>query len=63
MSTSLDMPEDPGPTIITDFGDAQIGACPFVGDVLPDLYRFPEISLRIPWSEKIDIWALELMVS
>jgi len=62
-STSLGILEDPGASVIIDFGDSQIGASPFVGEVLPDLYRFPEIIPGIPWGEKIDIWSLGLMVS
>ncbi|KAK0619995.1 kinase-like domain-containing protein [Immersiella caudata] len=61
-STSLELPDDPGPPIVTDFGDARIGAGPFIGEVLPDLYRAPEMILAIPWDEKIDIWALGLMI-
>jgi len=29
---------------------------------MPDLHRAPEIILGIPWNEKIDIWALGLMI-
>lgn len=61
-STPLDMPDDPGPPVIIDFGDAQFGPGPFIGEVMPDLYRAPEIILAIPWDEKIDIWALGLMI-
>jgi serine/threonine-protein kinase SRPK3 len=61
-SASLELPDDPGPPIVTDFGDARVGAGPFIGEVLPDLYRAPEIVLAIPWDDKIDIWALGLMV-
>lgn len=61
-STPLEMPDDPGVPIITDSGDAKIGSGPFLGEVMPDLYRAPEIILGIPWDAKIDIWALGLMV-
>lgn len=30
---------------------------------MPNLYRAPEILLRIAWAEKIDIWALGLLIS
>ncbi|ATY59030.1 serine threonine [Cordyceps militaris] len=61
-STGLEIPDDPGFPIISDFGDAQFGEMPFIGEVMPDLYRAPEIILKVPWDEKIDIWALGLMV-
>jgi len=63
ISTAIEMPDDLGPPVITDFGGAKIGSGPFVGEVMPDLYRAPEIILGIPWDEKIDIWALGLMVA
>ncbi|KAK1673543.1 kinase-like domain-containing protein [Colletotrichum godetiae] len=61
-STGLEIPDDPGDPVISDFGDAQYGEGDFEGEVMPDLYRAPEIILGIPWDEKIDIWALGLMV-
>lgn len=54
---------DGGNPIISDFGDAQFGEPPFRGEVMPDLYRAPEIILGIAWDEKIDIWSFGLMVS
>ncbi|KAK2015919.1 kinase-like protein [Colletotrichum eremochloae] len=61
-STGLEIPDDPGDPIICDFGDARFGDGPFDGQVMPDLYRAPEIILGIPWDKKIDIWALGLMI-
>lgn len=65
VSRDLELPDefssDPV-SVITDFGDAQFGDAPFIGEVMPDLYRAPEIILYIPWDEKIDIWAFGLMV-
>lgn len=62
-SVDIGMPDDPGDPLICDFGDAQVGEGVFEGEVMPDLYRAPEIILRIPWNEKIDIWSFGLMVS
>lgn len=61
LSTGCEVPDEPVP-VISDFGDAKFGDAPFVGEVMPDLYRAPEIVLGIPWDEKIDIWAFGLMV-
>ncbi|KAJ1324911.1 serine/threonine-protein kinase SRPK3 [Microdochium nivale] len=55
-----DIPED-GRPVICDFGEARVGAGPFTGEVMPDLYRVPEIILYIPWAEKIDIWSTGLL--
>ena len=42
--------------------DEAPGSVAFFGEVMPDLYRAPEVILYIPWKEKIDIWGLGLMV-
>ena len=62
-SRPLDIPDEPGNPILCDFGDAQFGQVEYVGEVMPDLYRAPEIVLGIPWNKKIDIWSVGLMVS
>ena len=48
--------------ILCDFGEARFGNDSYTGEVLPDLYRSPEILLRLAWDEKIDIWTLGLVV-
>ncbi|KAL1847252.1 hypothetical protein VTK73DRAFT_10387 [Phialemonium thermophilum] len=60
-SKDVDIPDD-GMPVICDFGEAKVGDGPFIGEVMPDLYRAPEIILYIPWNEKIDIWGFGLMV-
>lgn len=62
-SRELDLPDEPDSFILCDFGDAQFGQKEYVGEVMPDLYRAPEIILKIPWNEKIDIWSTGLMAS
>ncbi|KAF7187656.1 Serine/threonine-protein kinase SRPK [Pseudocercospora fuligena] len=61
-SVEVEMPDDPGQPVVCDFGDAQFGPGPFAVEVMPDLYRAPEIVLGIAWDEKIDIWGFGLMV-
>ncbi|POR37771.1 Serine/threonine protein kinase, putative [Tolypocladium paradoxum] len=56
------VPEKPGLPTLGDFGEARFGGDYFTEEVMPDLYRAPEILLKIPWDEKIDIWNLGLMV-
>jgi serine/threonine-protein kinase SRPK3 len=57
--------ELPPPTVpvLCDFGEARFGREAYGEHAMPDLYRAPEILLRIEWNEKIDIWALGLVVS
>jgi serine/threonine-protein kinase SRPK3 len=56
--------ELPTPTtpVLCDFGEARFGKDEYAEDAMPDLYRAPEILLRVAWAEKVDIWALGLMV-
>ncbi|KFY33736.1 hypothetical protein V494_07370 [Pseudogymnoascus sp. VKM F-4513 (FW-928)] len=61
-SRALDVPDDASHVVLCDFGDAQFGSKAYGGEVMPDLYRAPEIVLGIPWNEKIDIWAVGMMV-
>jgi len=49
--------------ILCDFGEARFGSKTYGEHAMPDVYRAPEILLRIEWAEKIDIWALGLVVS
>jgi serine/threonine-protein kinase SRPK3 len=59
----VDIPDNPSHAVLCDFGDARFGEETYIGEVMPDLYRAPEIVLGIPWNEKIDIWSVGLMVS
>jgi len=58
----VDIPENPSRAVLCDFGDAHFGEDTYIGEVMPDLYRAPEIVLGVPWNEKIDIWSVGLMV-
>lgn len=55
------MPITSGPPIICDFGAARIGDT-HIGDVMPGVYRAPEIILGLEWDAKIDIWSVGVMV-
>ncbi|EEP75786.1 predicted protein [Uncinocarpus reesii 1704] len=50
--------------MITDFGEARItngkDKLPWE-DVMPEVYRAPEIILEMPWDNKIDIWGIGMM--
>ncbi|RFU34991.1 hypothetical protein B7463_g1352, partial [Scytalidium lignicola] len=58
----VDIPDNPSHVVLCDFGEARFGEETYVGEVMPDFYRAPEIVLGIPWNEKIDIWSVGLMV-
>jgi serine/threonine-protein kinase SRPK3 len=59
----VEIPDNPSHFILCDFGDAQYGEETDIGEVMPDLYRAPEIVLGVEWNEKIDIWSVGLIVS
>ncbi|ROV98386.1 hypothetical protein VMCG_07192 [Cytospora schulzeri] len=48
--------------VLCDFGEARFGQVEYEEHAMPDLYRAPEILLGYPWTNKIDIWALGLMI-
>lgn len=48
---------------LIDLGEARFGRDTYAEEVMPDLYRAPEVLLGLPLDEKIDIWALGLTVS
>lgn len=59
--TSRALPITAGPLVICDFGAARIGDR-HRADVMPGVYRAPEIILGMEWNSKIDIWSIGVMV-
>lgn len=63
-SRKLGIPKVHGRPVLSDFGEARFRSQ--VGsrweDVQPLIYRAPEVLLRMPWNEKIDIWNLGVLV-
>jgi len=55
------MPVTNGPSVICDFGAARIGE-KHTGDVMPGVYRAPEIIMGMEWNSKIDMWSFGVMV-
>jgi len=53
-----------GPPIITDFGAARFGEPGEMhsGDVMPDIYRAPEVISGMKWDSKIGMWSVGLLV-
>jgi len=63
--TSHEMPVTYGALVISDFGAARLGdpGQMHSGDVMPGVYRAPEMILGLDWDSKIDIWCVGVMVS
>lgn len=60
----MSIPKKHGRPVLSDFGEARFGSesGTYCDDVQPFMYRAPEVLLRMPWNEKIDIWNLAVMV-
>lgn len=58
------MPITSDPLQISDFGAAVLGrpGQKHTGDVMPGVYRAPEIIMGMEWDSKIDIWSVGVMV-
>lgn len=62
-SRDLGIPKVHGRPILSDFGEARFSSS--LGhweDVQSLVYRAPEVLLRMPWNEKIDIWNIGVLV-
>ena len=57
------MPLSTGLPIICDLGEARVGTKMHRGDIMPGIYRAPEVILGMDWDNKVDIWATGIMVS
>lgn len=55
------MPITYGRTFICDFGSAHLGK-KGTEDIMPDMYRAPEVILGMGWDDKVDIWSIGMMV-
>ena len=51
-----------GRPVLCDFGEARFGCTAYTGLIQPYQYRAPEVILRMPLNEKVDIWSVGLMV-
>lgn len=51
-----------GEPLLSDFGSAVSGDTEHDEDVQPNVYRAPEVCLKIPWSYSIDIWNVGCLV-
>lgn len=54
---------DYGRPVLCDLGEARFGDYDPMQDIQPYQYRAPEVILDIPFSEKVDIWNVGVLVS
>ncbi|KAJ9253104.1 hypothetical protein DTO207G8_4405 [Paecilomyces variotii] len=55
---SRQMPPSAGFPVLCDLDQARIGCEKQHGDIMPGIYRAPEVILDMEWNEKVDIWAV-----
>ena len=60
---SRPMPLSTGLPVLSDLGEARIGSIKHRGDIMPGIYRAPEVILDMDWDCKVDIWSIGMMVS
>lgn len=56
------MPTATGLPVLSDLGEARIGPQSHRGDIMPGIYRAPEVILDMEWDSKVDIWSMGTMV-
>lgn len=60
---SRPMPRTNGDPVLCDLGSARMDCADYEGDIMPDVYRAPEVIFGMRWSSKVDIWSVWVMVS
>ncbi|KAI9930181.1 hypothetical protein ASPWEDRAFT_48327 [Aspergillus wentii DTO 134E9] len=55
-------PFSAGLPVLCDLGEARIGNQKHRGDVMPGIYRAPEVILGMEWDSKVDVWSIGVMV-
>jgi serine/threonine protein kinase len=60
---SRPVPRTNGQLVLSDFGSARYGQETYSGDIMPAVYRAPEVILGMEWSSAVDIWSTGVMVS
>ncbi|RAL08200.1 CMGC/CLK protein kinase, partial [Aspergillus homomorphus CBS 101889] len=58
---SRSMPACEGLPVLSDLGEARFGRQRYTGDIMPGIYRAPEIILGMEWDNEVDIWSVGAM--
>ncbi|GLA47758.1 hypothetical protein AnigIFM63604_002567 [Aspergillus niger] len=53
---SRPLPISFGTPVLCDLGEGRLGSDNQQGDIMPDIYRAPEVMLSMNWDKKVDIW-------
>ena len=61
--TSSSFPPSNGIPLLSDFGEARFGEGENHEDIMPNVYRAPEVILKMNWDYKVDIWNVAMVVS
>jgi hypothetical protein len=59
---SRPLPISYGTPVLCDLGETRLGADQQHGDIMPDIYRAPEVILNMTWDYKVDIWNVGMVV-
>ncbi|PLB39999.1 kinase-like domain-containing protein [Aspergillus candidus] len=59
---SRPMPSCAGLPILSDLGEARIGNGKHKGDIMPGIYRAPQVILDMDWGSSVDIWSIGTMI-
>ncbi|KAL4900463.1 hypothetical protein BDW74DRAFT_188292 [Aspergillus multicolor] len=59
---SRPLPISYGTPVLCDLGEARLGTDKQRGDIMPDLYRAPEVILSMQWDSKVDIWNAGMVI-
>ncbi|KAK2736308.1 hypothetical protein FQN55_001694 [Onygenales sp. PD_40] len=51
-----------GPPILCDLGEARPGDEEHQDDIMPDVYRAPEVILGMKWGYKVDFWNVAMVI-
>ncbi|KAF7169144.1 hypothetical protein CNMCM5623_001931 [Aspergillus felis] len=59
---SRSLPISYGTPVLCDLGEARLGTDQQQGDIMPDIYRAPEVILDMTWNYKVDIWNVGMVI-
>ncbi|KZF26784.1 kinase-like protein [Xylona heveae TC161] len=59
---SRPLPISFGTPVLCDLGEARLGTDGQQGDIMPDIYRAPEVILDMSWDYKVDIWNVGMVI-